>query len=61
MLVAGYISSNREAPDSVTGSVTSQELETAPAAETSVMQGEDLPPAEDGGEAANESDLPPAE
>ncbi|MCP4390755.1 MAG: preprotein translocase subunit SecG [Gammaproteobacteria bacterium] len=60
-LSLAYLSSNREAPDSVAGSVTTQELETAPATQTGVMQGEDLPPAEGGGDAANESDLPPVE
>lgn len=56
-LSLAYISSNREAPDSVTGSVTAQEIDEVPAVETGVMQGEDLPPAD----AAGESDLPPAE
>jgi preprotein translocase subunit SecG len=61
-LSLAYLSSNREAPDSVTGSVTSQQMETAPAADGGVMQqGEDLPPVEGGGDAAGESDLPPAE
>ena len=61
-LSLAYLSSNREAPDSVTGSVTSQQQETAPAADSGVMQqGEDLPPVEGGGDAAGESDLPPVE
>jgi len=60
-LSLAYLSANREAPDSVTGSVTAQELEAAPAEQTGVMQGEDLPPAEGSGDAANESDLPPVE
>lgn len=60
-LSLAYLSSNREAPDSVTGSVTAQEMEAAPAAETGAMQEGDLPPAETAGDTANESDLPPAE
>ncbi len=55
-LSLAYLSSNRELPDSVTGSVTSQQpIQEMPA-------GEDVPPA---GETAVgdpvESDLPPAE
>ena len=60
-LSLAYISSNRVAPDSVSGSVTTQQLDDVPAADTGVMQGGDLPPAETAGDAANESDLPPAE
>lgn len=60
-LSLAYLSSKREAPDSVTGSVTTQEMEAAPAAETGAMQEGDLPPAEAAGDTANESDLPPAE
>ena len=51
-----YVSSNRSAPDSVTGSVMSQEFETAP------QQGEgDMPTGEAGSSSAQDSDLPPAE
>jgi len=60
-LSLAYLSSNRAVPDSVTGSVTSQEMEAAPAAETGAMQEGDMPPAETAGDTANESDLPPAE
>ncbi|TNF87951.1 MAG: preprotein translocase subunit SecG [Gammaproteobacteria bacterium] len=60
-LALAYISSNRVAPDSVTGSVTAQEIEPAPAAETEVMQEADLPPAEGGADSAMDADLPPAE
>ena len=60
-LSLAYISSHREAPDSVTGSVTSQQLESAPALEQGVMQNDDLPPADASGDTAQDSDLPPAE
>ena len=60
-LALAYISSNRVAPDSVTGSVTAQEIEAAPATETEVMQETDLPPAEGGADSAMDADLPPAE
>ncbi len=56
-----YTSSNRVAPDSVSGSVTTQELDAVPTADTDVMQGGDIPPAETAGDIANDSDLPPAE
>jgi len=50
-----YVSSNRAAPQGVTGSVISQDLEMAP------QQGDsDMPPG-DGGGSAQDSDLPPAE
>ena len=50
-----YVSSNRAAPQGVTGSVISQGLEMAP------QQGDsDMPPS-DGGGSAQDSDLPPAE
>ena len=55
-LSLAYLSSNREVPDGVSGSVTSQEFEAAPAADES-----DLPPAESSGGSLQESDLPPAE
>ncbi len=55
-LSLAYVSSNREAPDSVTGSVTSQ----TPAIEMP-LDG-DVPPADDGvADTPAESDLPPAE
>ena len=60
-LALAYISSNRVAPDSVTGSVTAQEIEPAPVTETEVMQEADLPPAEGGADSAMDADLPPAE
>jgi preprotein translocase subunit SecG len=55
-LSLAYVSSNRAKPDSVTGSVMSQEMEQAPA-----MGADDLPPADDAAIKAQESDLPPAE
>jgi preprotein translocase subunit SecG len=54
-LALAYLSSNRAAPQSVTGSVTEQQLEMAPPADG------DLPPGDTGGDSAQESDLPPAE
>ena len=56
-LSLAYISSRRNVPDSITGSVvTTQETEVVP------MQGSDeLPPAEPQGDSMQESDLPPAE
>ena len=60
-LSLAYISSNRVAPDSVSGSVTSQELETAPVLEQGGAQNDDLPPADTSGDTAQESDLPPVE
>ena len=55
-LSLAYVSSNRATPESVTGSVMSQEAEQAP------QQGAmDLPPVEGGGDGMQESDLPPAE
>ena len=56
-LSLAYISSNREAPDSVTGSVTSQPLQD----EGSAVEGDLLPPSDSAGQAQGESDLPPAE
>ena len=50
-----YLSSNRASPQSVTGSVMSQEFEVAPEQGAS-----DMPPS-DGGSPAQDSDLPPAE
>jgi preprotein translocase subunit SecG len=52
-MALAYVSSNRASPDSVSGSVMSQELEMAPG-------GSDMPPSEGGG-SAQDSDLPPAE
>ncbi len=60
-LSLAYISSNRVAPDGVTGSVTAQELEPAPVMEEGAMQEGDMPPADTAGETAADSDLPPAE
>ena len=55
-LSLAYLSSNREMPDSVTGSVTSQ----SPSIE--LPAGDDVPPADDSAaETPVESDLPPAE
>ena len=56
-LSLAYISSNREMPDSVTGSVTSQPLQNEGGA-----TGVDLPPTDEAaGQGQGESDLPPAE
>ena len=60
-LSLAYISSNRVAPDGVTGSVTAQELEPALAPEEGAMLAGDMPPADTADEAAADSDLPPAE
>ena len=60
-LSLAYISSNRVAPDGVTGSVTAQELDPALAPEEGAMQAGDIPPADTADEAAADSDLPPAE
>jgi len=57
-LSLAYISSHREAPGGVSGSVTAQELETAPAMQDGSMSGSDLPPA---GGGSSQTDLPPAE
>ena len=55
-LSLAYLSSKRATPDSVTGSVTAQEVETAP-----MQQADDMPPVDGGGVDSQESDLPPAE
>jgi preprotein translocase subunit SecG len=55
-LSLAYISSNRDAPDSVMGSVTAQETEVVP-----MQEADGLPPAEPQGDGSQESDLPPAE
>ena len=55
-LSLAYISSNRVAPDSVSGSVTDQETEVVP-----MQESDEMPPAESQGDNLQESDLPPAE
>lgn len=55
-LALAYLSSNRDRPDSVSGSVTSQEIEVAP-----MQEGTDMPPADAEGDSSEQSDLPPAE
>jgi preprotein translocase subunit SecG len=55
-LSLAYISSNRDAPDSVMGSVTAQETEVVP-----MQESDGLPPVESQGNSSQESDLPPAE
>ena len=55
-LSLAYISSRRNVPDSVTGSVTAQETEVVP-----MQESDGLPPAEPQGDSMQESDLPPAE
>jgi len=54
-LALAYLSSNRAAPESVTGSVTEQQFEMAPEADG------DLPPGNADSVDSQESDLPPAE
>ena len=56
-LALAYFSSNRAQPDSVTGSVMSQELEQAPA----MSQDDDLPPVDGTAADGQDSDLPPVE
>ena len=51
-----YLSANRAAPGSVTGSVMSQEIDT-----TTTLPGSELPPADSSSDTAGESDLPPVE
>ncbi len=55
-LSLAYISSNRDAPDSVMGSVTAQETEVVP-----MQESDGLPPVGSQGNSSQESDLPPAE
>jgi preprotein translocase subunit SecG len=55
-LSLAYISSRRNVPDSVTGSVTAQETEVVP-----MQENTDMPPAESQGDSSQQSDLPPAE
>ena len=54
-LSLAYISSNREAPDSVTGSVVSQPVEQP------VVDDGDLPPVDEAGDNGSQSDLPPVD
>ena len=56
-LALAYFSSNRAQPDSVTGSVMSQELEQAPA----MSADDDLPPVDGAATEGQDSDLPPVE
>jgi preprotein translocase subunit SecG len=51
-----YVSSHRAAPDSVAGSVMSQDIEAAPQ-----QVGGDMPASQAGSTPAQESDLPPVE
>ena len=60
-LSLAYISSHRAASDGVSGSVTTQQLETAPAMQEGGQTNGDLPPAGDLGGAGSQGDLPPAE
>jgi preprotein translocase subunit SecG len=55
-LSLAYISSNRDAPDSVGGSVTTQETGVVP-----MQENDEMPPAESQVDSSQESDLPPAE
>lgn len=54
-LALAYLSSNRNAPQSVTGSVTEQGMEMAPEGEA------DMPPSDGDSVDAQGSDLPPVE
>jgi preprotein translocase subunit SecG len=54
-LALAYLSSHRSAPQSITGSVTEQQVQVAP------EPAAELPPAGTGSADAQESDLPPAE
>ena len=60
-LSLAYVSSHRADPANTRQSVTTQELETAPAPAGDFMQESDLPPAEIAPGSATDSDLPPAE
>ena len=55
-LSLAYVSSNRSAPDSVTGSVTAED-----AIEIPMQEGDDVPAAVPQQNSSQESDLPPAE
>ena len=54
-LALAYVSSNRDGPQSVTGSVTAQEREMA------TEEASDLPPTDGDSGSVQESDLPPVE
>lgn len=54
-LALAYVSSNREGPQSVTGSVVTQELEAVDG------EASDMPPVDGDSGAAQQSDLPPVE
>ncbi len=60
-MALAYMATNRDLPDGVSGSVTSQEFESAPAMQQESMQNDDLPPADASGDTSLDSDLPPAE
>ncbi len=55
-LSLAYLSSRRDAPDSVTGSVTAQDNVVVP-----MQESDELPPAEPSSGSSQELDLPPAE
>lgn len=55
-LSLAYISSHRDDPDSVMGSVTAQETEVVP-----MQESDEMPPVETQSDSLQESDLPPAE
>ena len=55
-LALAYLSSHRDRPDGVSGSVTAQETEIVPMQEST-----DMPPAESQGGSSEQSDLPPVE
>ncbi len=55
-LSLAYLSSRRDAPDSVTGSVTAQDNVVVP-----MQESDEMPPAEFPSGSSQESDLPPAE
>ena len=60
-MALAYVTSNRQVPDGVTGSVTSQEIESTPAMQQESVMDSDLPPADASGDTLQDSDLPPAE
>ena len=60
-LSLAYISSHRAASNNVGSSVTTQQLETAPAMQEGSQTDGDLPPAGDLGGTGSQGDLPPAE
>ena len=55
-LSLAYVSSHRDDPDSVSGSVTTQQPTVVP-----MQENDDLPPGETQSGSSEESDLPPAE